>query len=53
MKAPAAVLGHTELAHGEAGHGERQPIRLSQREIEALAAFLKTLSGPIVERPPQ
>jgi cytochrome c peroxidase len=49
-KSPAAVLGHSELAHGEGAHRERQPIRLSQREISDVAAFLGTLTGPIVER---
>ncbi|MDB5857598.1 MAG: hypothetical protein JWQ76_1287 [Ramlibacter sp.] len=47
---PAAALGHSELAHGAGGHGERQPIRLSQREIRELAAFLGTLTGPILEQ---
>jgi len=50
VRAPAATVGHTELAHGDPGHSERKPIRLSVPEIKALAAFLATLSGPIVER---
>lgn len=50
VKAPAATVGHTELAHGEPGHSQRLPIRLSDAEIKNLAAFLATLSGPIVER---
>ena len=53
VKTPAAAVGHTELAHGEPGHSERQPIRLSQQEMTDLTAFLKTLSGPIVERAQQ
>ena len=49
IKAPSAVLGHTELSHGGAGHSEREPIRLSEQEIQDLASFLATLSGPITE----
>jgi cytochrome c peroxidase len=49
IKAPAATVGHTELAHGEPGHTQRKPIRLSEQEAQALAAFLRTLSGPLVE----
>lgn len=52
VKAPAATVGHTELAHGEPGHTQRKPIALSEPEIEELAAFLGTLSAPIVERNP-
>jgi cytochrome c peroxidase len=40
VKAPAATVGHTELAHGEAGHTERKLIRLTEQEIQAVAAFL-------------
>jgi cytochrome c peroxidase len=50
VKAPASVLGHSELAHGEGAHSERKPIRLSDREIQELVAFLKTLNGPIVQQ---
>lgn len=49
-KSPAATVGHSELAHGEGAHKERKPIRLSEQDIRAVAAFLGTLSGPIVER---
>jgi cytochrome c peroxidase len=49
VKSPAAVVGHTELAHGGVGHSKREPIRLSEQEIDDLAAFLATLSGPIME----
>ena len=49
LKAPAATVGHTELAHGAAGHTERKPISLSPQEVEELIAFLGALSGPIIE----
>jgi cytochrome c peroxidase len=49
VKAPAAVVGHSELAHGAPGHMLRQPIRLAPDEVKDLVAFLATLSGPIVE----
>ena len=49
MKAPAALVGHSELAHGAPGHTLRQPIGLTPDEVKDLAAFLATLSGPIVE----
>jgi cytochrome c peroxidase len=40
--APAAAIGATEL----------KPVALSDAEIKDLVAFLGTLSGPILERPP-
>ena len=49
MKAPAAAIGHTELSHGDAGHSERKPIRLTEQEVKDPAAFLGTLSAPIAE----
>jgi cytochrome c peroxidase len=52
-KSPPAAIGHSELAHAGAGHAERKPIRLSAKESEDLAAFLRALSGPIVEVPPR
>jgi cytochrome c peroxidase len=48
-RAPAALVGQTELSHGGSGHSERKPIRLSEQEVKALAAFLATLSGPVIE----
>jgi cytochrome c peroxidase len=51
IQAPNAVVGHTELSHGEPGHSARAPIRLTESEIKDLAAFLGSLSGPIVEAP--
>lgn len=52
VRAPAATVGHSELAHGKPGHTERKPIQLSAQEISDLALFLGTLSGPVVERAP-
>lgn len=49
VRAPAALIGQTELAHAGSGHSERKPIRLSEQEVKALVSFLATLSGPIVE----
>jgi cytochrome c peroxidase len=49
MQAPPALVGHTELAHGEPGHSARTPIRLTESEVKDLVAFLGSLSGPIVE----
>ncbi len=46
-KSPAAVVGHSELAHEGRGHAERKPIRLSASEVRDIAAFLRSLSGPI------
>ena len=50
-KSPAAVVGHSELAHDARSHAERAPIRLSESEARDVAAFLQTLSGPVVELP--
>lgn len=44
-KSPATVLGHSELAHGEGAHKERKPIKLTEREIREVAAFLGALTG--------
>lgn len=48
-KSPAAAVGHSELAHESTGHGERKRIRLSEVEVRDVAAFLQSLSGPVVE----
>jgi cytochrome c peroxidase len=48
-EAPVAAVGHSELAHGGAGHSTREPIRLSGQQIKDLASFLSTLSAPITE----
>jgi cytochrome c peroxidase len=49
VRAPAAFVGQTELAHDGNGNSMRKPIRLSEQEAKALVSFLCTLSGPIVE----
>jgi cytochrome c peroxidase len=49
VASPAAPVGHSELAHDRDSTGHRQRIRLSNPEARELAAFLRTLSGPIVE----
>lgn len=42
------VLNHYNTAPAApAGHSELEPLGLSQRQIEQIIAFLKTLSGPI------
>ena len=47
------VLAHYNRApEASAGHSELNPLKLSEREIGQLIAFLKTLSGP-VEADPQ
>lgn len=45
VRAPAARVGHSELAHAGAGHAERRPIKLTAEEARDLVAFLKALSG--------
>jgi cytochrome c peroxidase len=47
VKAPRAKLGHSELSGGSSGHIERPRIRLTEKEMADLVAFLGTLSGPI------
>lgn len=49
VRSPKAATGHSELAHGGSGHAERQPIRLDDEESRDLVAFLRTLSGPLLE----
>jgi cytochrome c peroxidase len=43
------VLGHSELARPGEKHAERQAIRLSSTDIQDIAAFLGTLTGPVVQ----
>ncbi|KVP39984.1 cytochrome-c peroxidase [Burkholderia ubonensis] len=53
VRAPAAVVGHSELSYFGAEHAERKPIRLTEAEMQDVVAFLGSLSGPVLERPPQ
>jgi cytochrome c peroxidase len=46
---PSAVLGHSELARPGGRHADRQAVRLSPAEVRDVAAFLGTLSGPVVQ----
>lgn len=46
---PKAVIGHSELARPGEKHAERQTIRLSATDIQDLAAFLGTLTGPVIQ----
>jgi cytochrome c peroxidase len=50
-KSPPAAVGHSELAHHEGERGHRIAIRLTESEVRDVAAFLRTLSGPVVSRP--
>lgn len=51
VRAPAASVGHSELAHAGAGHGRRRPIRLSEAEARDLVAFLETLGATPAQAP--
>nr|WP_316639958.1 cytochrome c peroxidase [uncultured Roseateles sp.] len=51
-KSPPAAQGVSELTPGGSGHAERKPIRLSTQEVQDLAVFLGTLSGPVIESRP-
>jgi cytochrome c peroxidase len=46
---PKAVLGHSELAQPGEKHADRQTIRLTAAEVHDVAAFLGTLTGPVVQ----
>ena len=46
---PKAVLGHSELAQPGERHADRQTIRLTAAEVQDVAAFLGTLTGPLVQ----
>jgi cytochrome c peroxidase len=47
-QSPEAAVGHSELARPGERHADRQAIRLDARDVEDLAAFLATLSGPVI-----
>ena len=46
---PKAVLGHSELAQPGEKHAQRQTIRLSRADMQDVAAFLGTLTGPVIQ----
>jgi cytochrome c peroxidase len=46
---PKAALGHSELAHPGEKHADRQVIRLTEADVLDLGAFLRALSGPVVQ----
>jgi cytochrome c peroxidase len=46
---PRAAIGHSELARAGEKHAERDTIRLSAADIQDLAAFLGTLTGPVLQ----
>lgn len=48
-RAPRAAVGHSELAQPGGPHAGRQAIRLSAADVADLAAFLGTLTGPVVQ----
>jgi cytochrome c peroxidase len=48
-RSPKAAIGHSELAQAGETHAQRQAIRLSPADVQDLAAFLGTLSGPVVQ----
>ncbi|HYF59720.1 MAG TPA: cytochrome c peroxidase [Burkholderiaceae bacterium] len=47
-RSPKAAVGHSELARPGETHAERRAVELSARDIDDLAAFLGTLTGPVV-----
>jgi cytochrome c peroxidase len=48
-RSPRAAIGHSELAQSGAPHAQRQAIRLSEADVQDLAAFLRTLDGPVIQ----
>jgi cytochrome c peroxidase len=46
---PKAAIGHSELARPGEKHADRQTIQLSAADIRDLAAFLGTLTGPVIQ----
>ena len=46
-RSPRAAAGHSELARPGEAHAQRQASRLGSAEIQDLAAFLGTLTGPV------
>ena len=52
-QSPPAAVGHSELAPPGQAAGHHMAIRLTEAEVRDVAAFLHTLSGPVVARPAQ
>ena len=50
-QSPPAAVGHSELAPPGQAAGHHIAIRLTEAEIRDVAAFLRTLSGPVVSLP--
>ncbi len=48
-RSPQAAIGHSELARPGEQHAERLAIRLSASDVQDIAAFLGTLTGPVTE----
>jgi cytochrome c peroxidase len=48
-RSPRAAIGHSELAQPGEKHAHRQAIRLSAADIADVAAFLGTLTGPVIQ----
>jgi cytochrome c peroxidase len=46
---PKAAIGHSELTRPGEKHADRQTIQLSAADIKDLAAFLGTLTGPVIQ----
>jgi cytochrome c peroxidase len=44
---PKGAIGHSELAQPGEKHADRQTIRLSASDVQDLAVFLGTLTGPV------
>ena len=51
-KAPPAAVGHSELAAPGRDAGHHIAIRLTEAEVREVAAFLRTLSGPVLAPQP-
>jgi cytochrome c peroxidase len=48
-RSPQAPIGHSELAQPGEKHTDRQVIRLTEEDVRDVAAFLGTLSGPVIQ----
>ena len=48
-RSPKAAVGHSELARPGERHAERQVIQLSPADVQDVAAFLRALTGPVLQ----